>query len=213
MPPIVGIVDAVDVASGRLMQLARVIGDVVVTRKDENLPASSCSCCSRLPPTASRRPHARGGRRVGAGVGETVFFVRGKEASFPFYPTEVPDRCRHRRHRRSLGSSDEALTADQMRSRVIGTVVSTQKHAKFEGAKLLLVQPLTLDDSRAATALLAVDSVGAGVHEKVLDRASKDARRARRSAEGRAGRRGGHRYRRHGGRRRNDRAGTARAGA
>jgi len=27
---------------------------------------------------------------VGSGVGETVFFVRGKEASFPFYPTEVP---------------------------------------------------------------------------------------------------------------------------
>jgi ethanolamine utilization protein EutN len=27
---------------------------------------------------------------VGAGVGEVVFFVRGKEASFPFHPTEVP---------------------------------------------------------------------------------------------------------------------------
>jgi microcompartment protein CcmK/EutM len=27
---------------------------------------------------------------VGAGVGETVFFVRGKEASFPFLPGEVP---------------------------------------------------------------------------------------------------------------------------
>jgi microcompartment protein CcmK/EutM len=27
---------------------------------------------------------------VGAGVGETVFFVRGKEASFPFHPTAVP---------------------------------------------------------------------------------------------------------------------------
>jgi microcompartment protein CcmK/EutM len=27
---------------------------------------------------------------VGAGVGENVFFVRGKEASFPFHPTEVP---------------------------------------------------------------------------------------------------------------------------
>jgi len=27
---------------------------------------------------------------VGAGVGENVFFVRGKEASFPFYPTDVP---------------------------------------------------------------------------------------------------------------------------
>ena len=24
------------------------------------------------------------------GVGETVFFVRGKEASFPFYPIDVP---------------------------------------------------------------------------------------------------------------------------
>ena len=27
---------------------------------------------------------------VGAGVGETVFFVRGKEASFPWHPIEVP---------------------------------------------------------------------------------------------------------------------------
>jgi ethanolamine utilization protein EutN len=27
---------------------------------------------------------------VGAGVGEDVFFVRGKEASLPFYPKEVP---------------------------------------------------------------------------------------------------------------------------
>ena len=27
---------------------------------------------------------------VGAGVGEHVFFVRGKEASFPFYPAEPP---------------------------------------------------------------------------------------------------------------------------
>ena len=27
---------------------------------------------------------------VGAGVGEEVFFVRGKEASFPFHPVEVP---------------------------------------------------------------------------------------------------------------------------
>ena len=53
-------------------------------------------------------------------------------------------------------------------ARVIGTVVSTQKHPKFEGAKLLLVQPLALDESPRGTPLLAVDSVGAGVHEKVL---------------------------------------------
>jgi microcompartment protein CcmK/EutM len=53
-------------------------------------------------------------------------------------------------------------------ARVVGTVVSTQKNAKFEGAKLLLVQPIGLDDAPRGTALLAVDSVGAGVHEKVL---------------------------------------------
>lgn len=53
-------------------------------------------------------------------------------------------------------------------ARVVGTVVATQKHAKFEGAKLLLVQPITLDDRPRGTALLAVDSVGAGVYEKVL---------------------------------------------
>ena len=52
--------------------------------------------------------------------------------------------------------------------RVIGTVVATQKHRKFEGAKLLLVQPLNLDDTPRGVALLAVDGVGAGVHEKVL---------------------------------------------
>jgi len=53
-------------------------------------------------------------------------------------------------------------------ARVVGTVVSTQKHRKFEGAKLLLVQPLNIDDSPRGNALLAVDGVGAGVHEKVL---------------------------------------------
>ena len=64
---------------------------------------------------------------------------------------------------------------------------STQKHRKFEGAKLLLVQPLTLDDTPRGTALLAVDSVGAGVGEKVLvvlegaPPARRSARRRRRS--------------------------------
>jgi len=53
-------------------------------------------------------------------------------------------------------------------ARVVGTVVSTQKHRKFEGAKLLLVQPLNLDDSPLGSTFLAVDGVGAGVDEKVL---------------------------------------------
>ena len=53
-------------------------------------------------------------------------------------------------------------------ARVIGTVVATQKDRKFEGAKLMLVQPLNMDDTPHGNALLAVDGVGAGVDEKVL---------------------------------------------
>jgi ethanolamine utilization protein EutN len=52
--------------------------------------------------------------------------------------------------------------------RVIGTVVATQKNAKLEGAKLLLVQPLLLDDRPRVTAVIAIDSVGAGIGERVL---------------------------------------------
>ena len=52
--------------------------------------------------------------------------------------------------------------------RVVGTVVSTQKNRKLEGAKLLLVQPMTLEDTPRGAAVLAIDSVGAGVGEKVL---------------------------------------------
>jgi ethanolamine utilization protein EutN len=51
---------------------------------------------------------------------------------------------------------------------VVGTVVSTQKNRKLEGAKLLLVQPQALDGSPRGTALLAIDAVGAGVGERVL---------------------------------------------
>ncbi len=51
---------------------------------------------------------------------------------------------------------------------VVGTVVSTQKHAKLLGAKLLLVQPETPDGTAKGTVVLAIDSVGAGVGERVL---------------------------------------------
>ncbi|HZR27090.1 MAG TPA: EutN/CcmL family microcompartment protein [Vicinamibacterales bacterium] len=53
-------------------------------------------------------------------------------------------------------------------ARVIGNVVATQKHRKFEGAKLMLVQPLNIDDTPRGHAFLAIDGVGAGVDEKVL---------------------------------------------
>jgi ethanolamine utilization protein EutN len=52
--------------------------------------------------------------------------------------------------------------------RVIGTVVATQKHRKLDAAKLLLVQPLGLDNAARGTPLLTIDSVGAGIGERVL---------------------------------------------
>ena len=52
--------------------------------------------------------------------------------------------------------------------KVVGTVVSTQKNRKLEGAKLLLVQPMTPSGEARGTALLTIDSVGAGIGETVL---------------------------------------------
>jgi ethanolamine utilization protein EutN len=52
--------------------------------------------------------------------------------------------------------------------RVVGTVTATQKSRKLESAKLMLVQLLTLEDEPRGAAILAIDSVGAGVGEKVL---------------------------------------------
>jgi microcompartment protein CcmK/EutM len=71
------------------MQLARVIGDVVVTHKDENLVGLKLLLVQPLSP--EREPVGRplvAADAVGAGVGEDVFLVRGKEASFPFFPAE-----------------------------------------------------------------------------------------------------------------------------
>jgi microcompartment protein CcmK/EutM len=71
------------------MQLARVIGDVIVTRKDEHLVGLALLVLQPLTP--QREPAGRpivAVDAVGAGVGEEVFFVRGREASFPFHPAQ-----------------------------------------------------------------------------------------------------------------------------
>jgi ethanolamine utilization protein EutN len=77
------------------VQVARVGGNIVATMTDAGL--GSHKLLILQPVTANREPV---GRRlvaidaVGAGVGEHVFFVRGREASFPFLPAEPPtDAC------------------------------------------------------------------------------------------------------------------------
>ena len=53
-------------------------------------------------------------------------------------------------------------------ARVVGSVVSTQKNGKLEGAKLLFAQPLDLDGHDRGTAVIAIDAVDAGVGDRVL---------------------------------------------
>jgi ethanolamine utilization protein EutN len=73
------------------MQIARVIGDVVASRKEPGLEGVPLLLIQPITPEGqdTGRPLVAVDS-VGAGVGEKVFFVRGKEASFPFHPTEVP---------------------------------------------------------------------------------------------------------------------------
>jgi microcompartment protein CcmK/EutM len=73
------------------MQVARVLGEVVSTVKDSNLTGMKLLVLQPL----SASGEASGKTlvaldSVGAGVGERVFFVRGREAAFPFYPSEPP---------------------------------------------------------------------------------------------------------------------------
>ncbi|HTV57748.1 MAG TPA: EutN/CcmL family microcompartment protein [Verrucomicrobiae bacterium] len=73
------------------MILGRVIGNVVATMKNDTLVGQRFLLV---------QPVDRNGRdkgkplvaldSVGAGAGEMVYWCRGKEASFPFLPAEVP---------------------------------------------------------------------------------------------------------------------------
>ena len=61
-----------------------------------------------------------------------------------------------------------AWVVDVRLARVVGQVVSTQKNPKLEGAKLLLVQPVTADGDPLGSVVLAVDAAQAGVGDTVL---------------------------------------------
>ena len=73
------------------MLLAKVVGTVVCTRKDAGLSGTKLLVIQ--PIKTDRTPHGRAlvaVDSVGAGASEEVFYVRGREASFPFLPAEVP---------------------------------------------------------------------------------------------------------------------------
>ena len=53
-------------------------------------------------------------------------------------------------------------------ARVVGNVVATQKEASHEGKKILLIQPLDLENQPMGDAIVALDAVDAGVGDRVL---------------------------------------------
>ena len=76
------------------MQLARVIGTVVATVKNDSLAGRKLLVVQTvdrdLEPTGKPMVAVDS---VGAGVGELVFWCRGKEASFPFKREDTPTDC------------------------------------------------------------------------------------------------------------------------
>ncbi len=62
--------------------------------------------------------------------------------------------------------------------RILGTVVSTQKDERLHGKKLLIVKPINLDGTDQGGYVVAVDTVGAGFHEKVIVVGGSSARMA-----------------------------------
>jgi microcompartment protein CcmK/EutM len=53
-------------------------------------------------------------------------------------------------------------------ARVLGNVVSTQKNARYLGARIMLVQPITTDGAPRGASMLALDSVDAGEGDIVI---------------------------------------------
>ena len=73
------------------MLLGRIIGNVVCTMKDPALLGQKLLIVQPL----DRKGRDKGRPiialdAVGAGAGETIYWCRGKEASFPFFPADLP---------------------------------------------------------------------------------------------------------------------------
>ena len=73
------------------MKLGKVIGTVVCTRKEPGLEGKKLLVVQ--PISSSGKPVGKtlvAIDTIGAGCGETILFVRGKEGSYPMLPEVVP---------------------------------------------------------------------------------------------------------------------------
>lgn len=73
------------------MQLGRIIGNVVCTVKNRSLEGHKLLLVQPVDKNGRDKGRAFVAiDAVGAGAGETIYWCRGREASFPFLPGETP---------------------------------------------------------------------------------------------------------------------------
>ena len=74
------------------MQTGYVIGRIIATAKDKGYEGKTLLIIQPTKSDGSRsNEYIIATDSVGAGAGEFVFWVRGKEAAFPFFPEEIRD--------------------------------------------------------------------------------------------------------------------------
>jgi microcompartment protein CcmK/EutM len=62
-------------------------------------------------------------------------------------------------------------------ARVEGNLVATRKHKSFEGWRLVLCQPIGKEGQPEGAPQVAIDSLGAGMHQRVILSSDGDAAR------------------------------------
>jgi len=55
-----------------------------------------------------------------------------------------------------------------LHAQVVGNAVATAKHPSLDGFKMLLCQQLDGDGNPTGTPMIAIDYLGAGMHQKVI---------------------------------------------
>ena len=163
-----------DRESGRLgapepaVILARIVGTVVATRKDERLVSHKLLVAQPIDPAGADQ-----GRQlvaidtVDAGIGDTVLVVTGELGAHGRRPARDARRRRGRRRRRRHRPRIP-LKGPMQLARVVGDVVATRKHEALRGPALLLVQPIDGAGAAQGSPLLAVDAAQAGPGDRVL---------------------------------------------
>jgi microcompartment protein CcmK/EutM len=123
-----------------------------------------------------------GYEKIGAGFVTAI--VRGDVAAVKAATDAGAAACQRARNsapawqcRRESSDRTRPITS-MIIARILGTVVSTQKDERLSGKKLLIVRPINVDGSDTTGYVVAVDTVGAGFHERVLVVAGSSARLA-----------------------------------